>query len=112
MEEDMVLDLLLVHSLCSSGATVSGRNSGREEYVTFRDSVGERVEEDVVLGLLLVQSLCCSGPWVRVAETAVGRSAFHSETVLEKDWKRTWCWVCCWCSLCVPLVLGSKCWKN
>ena len=24
-----------------------------------------------------------------------------------KEWKRTWCCVCSWCSLCAPLVLGS-----
>ena len=63
-----MLDLLLVHSLCSSGARISGRHSGREEYAPFRDCTGQGVEEDVVLGLLLVQFLCSSGARVKVLE--------------------------------------------
>ena len=89
----------------------SGRNRGREE-VPFKDYTGEEgVEEDIVLCLFLVQSLCSSGPWVRVAEIGVGRR-FQSETVLGKEWQRTWCCACSWCSVCAPLVLGSEWWKK
>ena len=75
VEEDTVLVLFLVQSLCSSGP--------QKEWKGTLSLEG--VEEDTVLVLFLVQSLCSSG---------------H-----QKEWKRTRCWFCSWCSLCAPLVL-------
>ena len=47
-----------------------------------------------------------------VAKTAAQSTLrFHSGSETElggKEWKKTWCCTCSWCSLCAPLVLGSE----
>ena len=74
VEEDMVLVLFLVQSLCSSGSQRSGRGQGVGSVpgsVSVLLWYSKGVEDDTVLVLFLVQSLCSPGP--------------------QKEWKRTRC---------------------
>ena len=108
VEEDRVLCLFLVQSLCSSSPWQNGRNGAREE-VPFRGCTGYSpvfYRNGRGHGAGSVPGAVFVVLW---SEIAVGRR-FNSEKVRgKKEWKRTWCWVCSWCSLCAPLGLLGLC---
>ena len=58
-------------------------------------------------GLFLVKSLCSSGLRVNGRNSIREEVPFRYSIRGRKERKRTWCCVCSWCSLYVPLVLGS-----